>query len=123
MVTKPPRKTSGGWLQLDLAIAMALIVFAVLPLAFSFAHERKLTRIYYTRAIAGQIVDGELERLAAGEWRRFEPGVHPYTVTAAAAANLPPGNFQLAVRTNFLQLEWIPARANKGGRITRRAPL
>jgi hypothetical protein len=51
-------------------------------------------------------VDGEMEILAAGQWRAVPEGTNTYAVHAAAATNLPPGQFRLIRTGNHLQLEW-----------------
>ena len=53
-----------------------------------------------------EIVDGEMEILAAGDWRNFPDGQQVYPVHAPAAATLPPGKFQLTKTGNHLRLEW-----------------
>ncbi len=109
--------------MVELLVAMALLTAAVLPLAYSFAAERRLSRSQYQRAVAMEIVDGEFEVLQAGAWRAFTPGTHEYTITAGAATNLPPGRFILNVATNRLSLEWRPAIKHHGGSVLREAPL
>ncbi len=112
-----------GSLQLDLAFAMGLVVIALLPLASSIQKERQLCKALYYRAVAMSIVDGEAEILQSGEWRRFEPGKHPYAVNAAAAKNLPDGQFTLNRSDEAIELTWKPSRAGHGGRVERRFPI
>ena len=112
-----------GALVTELVVAMAILAIAVLPLAFTFVHERQLLKRAYCHAVAMEIVDGELEILAAGEWQAFPPGTLPYTVNAQAATNLPPGRFELTITTNRVRLEWIPQQSHVGGRITREAQI
>ena len=95
-----------GFLMMDLIVGMAILTLAIAPLTFSFVRERQMLRIEYSRAIAVEIVDGEMEILAAGEWRDFPDGRQIYTVHAQAAACLPPGHFQLAKTGKHLRLEW-----------------
>jgi hypothetical protein len=109
--------------MVELLIALAIIAGVLLPLAYSFASERRLARGYYQRAVAMEIVDGEMEALLAGEWRAFTPGVQDYHVHAAAATNLPPGHFILSVEPGKLRLRWQPARKDSGGPVTREAML
>jgi hypothetical protein len=115
------RNARRGALITELVVAMAILTLAVMPLAFSFVHERQLLKRAYYHAAAMEIVDGEMEILAAGEWRSFAPGQRPYIVRAGAAAHLPPGEFQLTVLTNRVRLEWIPQGTHVGGRIAREA--
>lgn len=103
----------------ELLVAMALLAGALLPLAYSIASERRVARAYYQRAVAVEIVDGEMEALAAGGWRAFTPGAHEYPVHAGAATNLPPGQFLLTVDTGKLRLEWKPAVKDHGGSVVR----
>ena len=91
---------------MDLVIGMAILVVAFLPLAFSFVRERQLLRAEYSRSVVMEIVDGEMEILAAGEWRDFPDGQQAYTVHAQAAGSLPPGKFQLTRSGKHLRLEW-----------------
>jgi len=92
--------------MMDLAAAISIIALAILPLAFSFVRETQLLRAEYRRAVAMEIVDGEMEILAAGDWRNFPDGAQNYPVHAQAAMNLPPGRFQLTKNGNHLRLEW-----------------
>src|SRR6478735_6322237 len=84
-------------LTTELLVAMVLLTAAVFPLAYSFATEKRLARTYYQRAVAVEIVDGEMERLLAGAWHAYKAGVQEYTVRALAATNLPPGKFELFI--------------------------
>jgi hypothetical protein len=112
-----------GFVTAELVVAMGILAFALLPLSFDFLRERQLARAYYHRAIAMEIVDGEMEVLMAGEWRRFEPGSHPYMVRAESAKNLPAGKFVFKLEGNTLRLEWLPDRRGRGGRVLREAIL
>jgi hypothetical protein len=95
-----------GFLMVDLFVGMAILTLAIMPLAFSFAHEARFLRAEYYHGAAMEIVDGEMEILAAGEWRDFPDGPQIYTVHAHAAARLPSGHFQLTKTGKHLRLEW-----------------
>ena len=112
-----------GSLMVELLVAMAILGGVLLPLAYSFVSERRLARSYYQRAVAMEIVDGEMEALLAGGWRAFATGTHDYTVHAGAATNLPPGRFVLSVQPDKLRLRWQPALKDRGGPVTREALL
>ncbi len=62
-----------GGLMVELLVAMALLVGALLPLAYSIASEMRYARAAYQRAVAMEIVDGELEVVAAGGVGRERP--------------------------------------------------
>lgn len=105
------KKTYGsrhGYLEVDLAVALVILTLAIVPLGFSFAHEQKALRADYSRAIVNELVDGEMEILAAGDWKEFPDGSHAYTVHSHAAKNLPAGHFELTKTGNHLRLEWTP---------------
>lgn len=110
-----------GALMVELLVALAILTGVLLPLAYSFASERRLARSCYQRAVAVEIVDGEMEALLAGEWRAFAPGTQEYQVHAVAATNLPPGRFTLSVQPGKLRLRWQPATKDHGGPVTREA--
>lgn len=93
-------------LTAELIMAMAILVIAVLPIGYSLIVDTRFLKANYQHSVAMEIVDGEMEILAAGEWRSVPEGTHPYPVHAAAAANLPPGQFQLTRTGNYLRLEW-----------------
>ncbi|MFO1496945.1 MAG: hypothetical protein U1G07_00865 [Verrucomicrobiota bacterium] len=112
-----------GFVTLELIAAIGLLTAAMLPMAYSIIQEQRLARAYYYRALVMEIIDGEIEVLAAGQWRAYPVGRQSYTVHAAAATNLPPGVFTLNRQLGEVQLEWQPAKAGKGGRLTRAFPL
>ena len=96
-----------GSLSIELIVAVAILLGALLPLAYSLSSEKRFARAAYQHAVAMEIVDGEMEALLAGEWRGFTPGAHEYHVRAQAARNLPPGKFLLTLDAQKLRLEWL----------------
>ena len=113
------RRRRRGALITEVVIAMGLLTFAMLPLAFSIVREQKLTRAYFNGAIVMEIIDGEMEALMAGEWRAFMPGAQTYPVRAEAARSLPPGKFVLTLASDRVRLEWLPEKTGKGGKVVR----
>ena len=80
-LSKPFRKgprSRRGFLMVDLVVAMAILSLAIVPLGFSFARERQVLKIEYQRSVANEIVDGEMEILAAGDWKNFPDGAQAY---------------------------------------------
>ena len=112
-----------GFLMVDLAVAMAILALAIVPLGFSFARERQVLKIEYFNGVANEIVDGEMEILAAGDWKNFPDGAQNYSVHAGAAANLPPGHFQLTKTGNRLRLEWTPDGRQGIGAVVREVTI
>jgi hypothetical protein len=119
--TRANRARQCGALMTELLVALAILAGVLMPLAYAFVSERRLARSSYQRAVAMEIVDGEVEALAAGEWRAFTPGTHDYHVRAGAATNLPPGQFLLTLEPGKLRLQWQPALKQHGGAVMREA--
>jgi hypothetical protein len=109
--------------MIEFLVAMALVMGALLPLAYSFAKEKRLARALYQRAIAMEIVDGEIEVLAAGGWKGLTNGVSVFPVHALAATNLPPGRFLVTRADKRLKLEWRPEVKQHGGAVVREITL
>jgi len=109
--------------MIDLAMAMIVFSLAIFPLAFSFVKEREVLRLDYFRAVTDEVVDGEMEVLAAGDWKNFPDGSQVYTVHSRAAANLPAGHFELTKAGNHLRLEWIPDRREGVGAVVREVTI
>jgi len=117
--SKPSRAKEQGALMTELMVAVAILAVALFPLAFSFAQETKYLRACYNRAVAMEIVDGEVEVLLAGEWRSFKEGAQEYAPHSLAAMNLNSGQFQLTLTGRRLRLEWLPSEKDQGGRVVR----
>jgi hypothetical protein len=105
--------------MVDLVVAMAILSMAIVPLGFSFARERQGLKIEYLNSVADEIVDGEMEILAAGDWKNFPDDSQNYSVHANAAARLPSGHFQLTKTGNHLRLEWTPDKRQGIGAVVR----
>lgn len=110
-------------LMVEILVGLAIVLGTLLPLAYSFAAERRLALAEYQRAVAMEIVDGEMEALLAGQWRAYSAGTHEYTVHAGAATNLPPGKFTVTLNAGKVRLHWQPAKKDHGGPVTREAVL
>jgi Tfp pilus assembly protein PilV len=119
-MVKSSSKKSGA-LSAELMVAMAIFVIAMLPLAGVLAQEQKFARDSYHRAIAMELIDGEMEILMAGEWHSFHQGAQPYSFHADCAANLPPGNATLTITGRHLRLDWQPEKRTRSGTVVREA--
>lgn len=108
-----------GMLLTEMMVGMAIFVIAILPIGYAFMIDAHWARANYQRAVAMEVVDGEMEILAAGEWRSFPEGTHPYAVHANSATNLPPGQLLLTRTGNHLLLEWKPDKPQGIGSVTR----
>jgi hypothetical protein len=121
--TSSPRRRARGFLEIDLAVGLTILTLAVLPLGYAMARERQVLKIEYCRAVAGEIVDGELEILAAGGAKNLPEGAQNYPVRAAAASQLPPGHFELTKTGNQLRLAWMPDARRGVGAVVRETTL
>ena len=117
------RRRQRGLVAADLTVALGIIALVIAPLAHGWVKQQRVLRNLYQRSIAMQIVDGEAEIIAAGNWVGIPDGRQPYSITAAAKQNLPPGRF-LSTRTkDAIRLEWIPSGRGYGGTIVRTVKL
>ncbi|MGA3179939.1 MAG: hypothetical protein ABSF38_06315 [Verrucomicrobiota bacterium] len=119
VIQSRPIARQRGMLIVEVVVAMAMLTIAVFPLGFAFNSDARLFRVTYQQAVAMEIVDGEIEILAAGPWRDLPEGPVPYPVHANAATNLPPGQFLLTRSGNHLRLEWSSAKKSGIGSVVR----
>jgi hypothetical protein len=117
------RNQEHGYLMVDLLVALAILSLAIMPIGFSFARERQVLKIEYFRGVANEIVDGEMEILADGDWKNFPDGSQNYPVHARAAETLPPGHFQLTKTGNHLRLEWNSDEKHGIGAVVREVTI
>ena len=120
---KTNRSRAAGWMILECVVALGILLTVMVPISFSFVSEHRACRASYYRAVAMELVDGEMEILRAGDWRQFPRGSQPYPITSAAAKNLPPGRFLLTVEEHLIRLEWQPGGKDQGGKVTRETVL
>jgi hypothetical protein len=117
------RRACRGLLEIDMVVAIAIFAAAIMPVGYAFARERKVLKVEYYRSVALEIVDGEMEILAAGGTGNYHEGTQAFAVKSHAATVLPPGNFQLIKTGPHLRLEWIPAQKTGIGTIAREVTL
>ena len=112
-----------GYTLVELMIAIGIMMMVLGGFATANWMEVKAIRGNYYRAVAMEIVDGEMEALAAGEWRNYAAGEHVITPSADARKNLPEGQFVLTVQRDRVRFEWRPADPATGGTIVREAAI
>jgi hypothetical protein len=117
------RRRERGMLMTELVIAVGILGLIMIPLSVAVLEEIRMCRVYYNDAVAMEIVDGEMEILAAGEWRAFREGEHTYPVKAGALTNLPPGRFVLTRTPKVVRLEWRPEKPGHGRAMLREVKL
>ncbi len=111
------RQAGRGFLQVDLVVALAHFFHRhPMPLGYAFVRERQVLKIEYQKSVADEIVDGEMEILAAGAGRIFSDGSQTYPVQSRAATALPPGHFELTKAGNHLRLAMDAGRLGPGCR-------
>ncbi len=62
----------------------------------------------YFRSVINEIVDGEMEILAAGDWKNFPDGPQNLSRSRPRRRESAAGHFQLTKSGNHLRLEWNP---------------
>jgi hypothetical protein len=117
------RRRQNGSLMTEILVAMAILSVAILPLSVSFMNNQMGVRRLYYKAVAMEVIDGEMEILAAGEWHSFKHGAQPYLIDAKHARNLPRGTATLTITGNHLRLEWTPEDGRTGKPIVREATV
>ncbi len=115
------RRRQRGILQVDLFVGMAILSLAIIPLAYSFSRERASLKIEYQRSVINELVDGEMEILAAGAGQNLPDGTQNLSVETQA--RLPAGKFQLTKQGQQLRLTWLPLEKCGISSVVREATL
>jgi len=108
IIKKDRRKEQGSALLAELIGAMLVLTLAMMPIILTLAKDQQTCRKYYFKAVAMEVVDGEMEVLRAGYWKEFEQGVQTYPTTANSVTNLPEGELLLTLQGEKIRLEWKP---------------
>lgn len=106
----PKRRGTRAFLNVELVAAIGVLLVAMAPMAYSVMQEIKVARRCYQEAVAMQLLDGEMEVLAAGNWKAFAEGEHVLRITAPAVTNLPPGKFVVIRNAERVRVEWRPEK-------------
>ena len=111
--------------MIEVMVALGVLMAVVTPLVFTILQDQRQARDLYLRAVVMEIVDGEMEVLAAGAWREHELGPHEYSINANSATNLPSGKFIFTRTEKNIRLEWRPQDefADRRIKVTREARL
>ncbi len=123
IASRRSRGSRQGSLQIDCLVALGLIMTVVLPLGYGFLHSQRLMRQTYQRAVVTELIDGELEVLAAGEWRTQPMGMHEYPMRGGSLTNVPPGRWLLTRNERVCRLEWQPTDFRQHLPFAREFPL
>lgn len=107
----------------ELIVAMAVLVIAMLPLSFAALSNARELRATYQKAVANEILDGEIEILAAGAWRQLPEGTNNYEIRANAVTNLPPGQFQVSRTGSVVRLQWKATKKLGLGTLSREVKI
>ena len=102
------RKERGSALLVELVGAMLVLTLAIMPITLMLLKDQRACQEHYYKAVAMEIVDGEMEVLRAGYWKEFKQGAQSYPTTANSATNLPEGELRLTLQGEKIRLEWEP---------------
>ncbi len=109
VITRQERRTEqGSALLVELVGAMLVLTLAIMPITLMLLKDQRACREHYHKAVAMEIVDGEMEVLRAGYWKEFKQGAQSYPTTANSATNLPEGELRLTLQGQKIRLEWEP---------------
>ena len=106
IIKKGQRKERGSALLAELIGGMLVLSVVFVSLTLVLIKDQQACRKYYYKAVAMEIVDGEMEVLRAGYWKEFKQGAHPYPTTANSVTNLPEGELRLTLQEQKMRLEW-----------------
>jgi hypothetical protein len=104
-------------------VGISILLIAVLPLAMWSVMDAKALHKSYQRAVAVEMVDGEMEVLAAGAWRDVAEGTNEFRASGKAGANLPDGEFQIIRRGDHVRMEWKALKKSGIGMVAREAVI
>lgn len=116
------RRQSGA-LMTEILVALSIFTIAIMPLSVSYMNNQMTVRRLYHKAVAMEIIDGEMEILAAGEWHSFKEGAQPYPIDEKLNRNLPRGTATLTITGKQLRLEWMPEDRRKADIVIREATI
>jgi hypothetical protein len=123
VTTRVANTKQRGAIMAELIVAIAVLVIAMLPLSFSALSNAHELRTTYQKVVTNEILDGEIEILAAGGWQQIAERTNTYQVHANAATNLPPGKFQISRTGNVLRLEWKATKKLGLGTLSREVKI
>ncbi|MGA1238360.1 MAG: hypothetical protein ACO34E_16035 [Limisphaerales bacterium] len=108
VIQRAGRVCRGGYINADAVVGLSMLVLALMPLTLTLFPQQKVAVAAYEQAVVMEVLDGELEVLRAGAWKKYGEGEHEYVVRAEAAGSLSAGHFVLRVWEGVLRLEWRP---------------
>jgi hypothetical protein len=123
VILRKRSRGNDGVFMIEGMVGIAILVIAVFPLAMWSVLDAKALHKTYQRAVASEMVDGEMEILAAGGWRGVVEGTNEYHASGKAGANLPEGKFQVIRRGDHVWLEWKALRKSGIGAVAREAVI
>lgn len=108
-----------GGILMELLVALALLALVLLPLAGGFAGQRRMAKQLSQRLVLTELIDGEMEFIAAGRWRRFTEGTNTLEIEMPPGFLPPPGRTFVIRNVNHFKVVWEPETRLAIGRIER----
>ncbi len=90
----------------EVIAAMAVLAIAMIPLIGALTAEKSRVQSFYKRGVAEQVLDGYREVLAAGAWRKYEPGTYQLDMDSRALNQLADSDVSLRVTAEDEQLRY-----------------
>lgn len=115
----PSRRTAGA-IHLEAILALALTAAVLLPLSGVVVSQRRIASDLARHLAMIELVDGEMELIASGDWVRFSEGTHSIPLPAPDGFVPPVGELTLVRQGREFRLAWQPTHRWIGGGIERR---
>jgi hypothetical protein len=113
------RRTAGA-IHLETILALALTAAVLLPISGIVVTQRRMASDLARHLMMIELVDGEMELIASGDWVRFSEGTHSIPLPSPEGFVPPVGELTLERHGREFRLTWRPTNRWIGGGIERR---
>jgi hypothetical protein len=118
-VASPATAHRRGGVLMELIVGLALLAGVLLPLAGGFVSQRRMAAQLSKRLVLMELIDGELEFIAAGRWKEFNEGTNSFLIETPAGFVPPAGRSYLIRESDRFRLVWEPEAKTALGTIER----
>ena len=115
-----PSRRKVGAIHLEAILALALTAAVLLPISGIVVSQRRIASDLTRHLTMIELVDGEMELIAAGDWVRYPEGTHSVPLPSPEGFVPPVGELTLVRQGREFSLAWRPANRWIGGGIERR---
>lgn len=108
-----------GGVLMELIVGLALLAGVLLPLTGGFVSQRRMAAQLSKRLVLTELIDGELEFIAAGRWKEFNEGTNAFVIEMPPGFVPPAGRSYLVRESDHFRLLWEPDTKTALGTISR----